>query len=906
MGTERIDAEIQRVDNAICRHIDNIDRDERGYVAQDVVSDLRHLVEHIMLKIYANNVDISDNYENLCKGIKYVESKAQYKQLYRFHDFLQMVVSHYKPDEESSERLMLKYYNYLYDLRKFMQEKYNFSILHNLEKFPLNLDPKLEEYYKKISSEIEKFPILENGANGERYYIQKIKPFYVDGERYYEVTFCEATDKINKTDRLIAFTKISIMKNYASKLQIVSTGISIMGKRMPVSIITGWEVAIRDCEFKNLCSIVTGRKNDIGRAESRILCQLMTLNKIDLLDIVCLPDAEFSKIKETIKSRAQVTILIDALSTCRSIIKSHKKGENILRLLLYLMNNNLIKSQYYSEKSNHFSLYLKNGCIPFDNIPYNFAPVDHSVRYSDLLECIDYKDKIDELMARYIKNNAEINGNLFTNIEELKTYGDLDELINKYNNRLYYKHRPQSEIRVQNKHAFIYRYVEDCNYIVERLEQLSTTGLQNYTVAISSWLSKEDTGFYNDEKKAILRQLFAESSVGILYGAAGTGKSTFIKLISQYFADKDKLYLAQTNPAVDNLKRRVDVANCDYLTIAKFVSNSRVKRDYDILVIDECSTVSNENMKKILDKASFKLLLLVGDTYQISAIRFGNWFNIVKNFLPKTSVYELVVPFRSDDGRLLELWDRVREMSDNVSELISRPEYSRRLDDSVFVKTDEDEIILCLNYDGLYGINNLNRFLQESNENVPYEWGVQQYKVGDPVLFNESERFAPVIYNNMKGKIRNIVKSWDRIQGEKITFDIELDKVLDGLDASGRDFEIVDGYSCENTVIRFTVFKRRSEDDDDDTTSNTIIPFQVAYAVSIHKAQGLEYDSVKVVITNEVDENISHNIFYTAITRARKHLKIYWSPEVQEKILTTIQPKNNNKDIALLKRTVLD
>lgn len=906
MGTERIDAEIQRVDNAICRHIDNIDRDERGYVAQDVVSDLRHLVEHIMLKIYANNVDISDNYENLCKGIKYVESKAQYKQLYRFHDFLQMVVSHYKPDEESSERLMLKYYNYLYDLRKFMQEKYNFSILHNLEKFPLNLDPKLEEYYKKISLEIEKFPILENGANGGRYYIQKIKPFYVDGERYYEVTFCEATDKINKTDRLIAFTKISIMKNYASKLQIVPTSISIMGKRMPVSVITGWEVAIRDCEFKNLCSIVTGRKNDIGRAEGRILCQLMTLNKIDLLDIVCLSDAEFSKIKETIKSRAQVTILIDALSTCRNIIKSHKKGENILRLLLYLMNNNLIKSQYYSEKSNHFSLYLKNGCIPFDNIPYNFAPVDHTVRYSDLLECIDYKDKIDELMARYIKNNAEINGNLFTNIEELKTYGDLDELINKYNNRLYYKHRPQSEIRVQNKHAFIYRYVEDCNYIVERLAQLSTTGLQNYTVAISSWLSKENTDFYNDEKKDILRQLFAESLVGILYGAAGTGKSTFIKLISQYFADKDKLYLAQTNPAVDNLRRRVDVANCDYLTIAKFISNSRVKRDYDILVIDECSTVSNENMKRILQKASFKLLLLVGDTYQISAIRFGNWFNIVKNFLPKTSVYELVVPYRSDDERLLELWKRVRKMSDNVSELISRPEYSRRLDDSVFVKTDEDEIILCLNYDGLYGINNLNRFLQESNENVPYEWGVQQYKVGDPVLFNESERFAPVIYNNMKGKIRNIVKSWDRIQGEKITFDIELDKVLDGLDASGRDFEIVDGYSCENTVIRFTVFKRRSEDDDDDTTSNTIIPFQVAYAVSIHKAQGLEYDSVKVVITNEVDENISHNIFYTAITRARKHLKIYWSPEVQEKILTTIQPKNNNKDIALLKRTVLD
>ena len=158
----------------------------------------------------------------------------------------------------------------------------------------------------------------------------------------------------------------------------------------------------------------------------------------------------------------------------------------------------------------------------------------------------------------------------------------------------------------------------------------------------------------------------------------------------------------------------------------------------------------------------------------------------------------------------------------------------------------------------------------------------------------------------MKGVIRGIETAFDSVMGEVITFDVEIDKILDGLDASGQDFEIVDEYECVNTVVRFSVYKRRSEDDDDDITSNTIVPFQVAYAVSIHKAQGLEFDSVKVVITNEVDENISHNIFYTAITRARKYLKIYWSPEVQEKILTSIQPRNNNKDISLLKRTVLE
>lgn len=65
----------------------------------------------------------------------------------------------------------------------------------------------------------------------------------------------------------------------------------------------------------------------------------------------------------------------------------------------------------------------------------------------------------------------------------------------------------------------------------------------------------------------------------------------------------------------------------------------------------------------------------------------------------------------------------------------------------------------------------------------------------------------------------------------------------------------------------------------------SVIPFQLAYAVSIHKAQGLEYDSVKVIIPNSNSEKITHGIFYTAITRAKKRLKIYWSAETMDKIV---------------------
>jgi ATP-dependent exoDNAse (exonuclease V) alpha subunit len=93
---------------------------------------------------------------------------------------------------------------------------------------------------------------------------------------------------------------------------------------------------------------------------------------------------------------------------------------------------------------------------------------------------------------------------------------------------------------------------------------------------------------------------------------------------------------------------------------------------------------------------------------------------------------------------------------------------------------------------------------------------------------------------------------------------------------------------------------RRSNGDDDDESVNTSVPFQVAYAVSIHKAQGLEFDSVKVVITDANEDDISHSIFYTAITRAREHLRIYWTPETQQSVLRDLERSTNLKDVYLL------
>ncbi|MBQ5318259.1 MAG: AAA family ATPase [Oscillospiraceae bacterium] len=414
--------------------------------------------------------------------------------------------------------------------------------------------------------------------------------------------------------------------------------------------------------------------------------------------------------------------------------------------------------------------------------------------------------------------------------------------------------------------------------------------------------------------------MFDNSKVALIYGAAGTGKTTLINYISTFFKDYSRLYLAHTNPAVNNLKRKISASSkCDFMTITKFNNPyaKDIKRDYDILIIDECSTVNNQDMRELLRLAKYKLLVLVGDIYQIEAIEFGNWFNAVRFFIPETSVCELTVPFRTESKQLLGLWENVRKMKGdlNDSDVLDRlqaGEFSANLDTSIFTPAADNEIILCLNYGGLYGINNINHFMQENNSGKEIYRGIQRYKVGDPILFNDSADLffsnnsdeVPIIHNNMKAKIVDFRVLNDGQANESIQFDIELDKPLIELNMEKRNFIIIGTNSEGNSIIRFEVYKNQSTDEDDDETSKTTIPFQIAYAVSIHKAQGLEYDSVKIVITDEIDEMITHSIFYTAITRAKKRLKIYWSKSVEQKILGRIKPIDNRQDIALLKNEI--
>lgn len=892
-----IDEQIMNIDYTICSNIDLLEFPgvTRAIISQNLLAQSRNLVEHIAVKGYSNGSDIMADWQTIPKALEFIKRDNKYLFLRKFHGFLQESKSHYTPDADGAERLTLKYYEYYMMLREFAKKQYGLDILHNIDKFPVNMDKAVIGYYRAVSSCFTKSYDVIDYMRSERLYVMRSKPVIVDQSIIYENTLIPANDVVSKFDRFIAFSKFMLPDHYAVRADIRGEQINLENQQMPVNILNDYQVSIRPCELNNFakifgCSIEMNQ----GLAEYQGLMNYLTITGASIVDIITSSDIQYMEIKSQILQSARTVKFYDVLDRARTMVLKNMSGANIVRYLSHIMRNKVIKSQICDEKNRFLSnLYLQYGSIPFETMPFCTSLIDHNPEMKDVFGCITASDNESQLLAKYLQINTTSNGHLYTKVEEVSHLGDLDSLIRDHNGKLYRTHHSRDLCRFGKNFLYINEHYENTKRILEKLINLSKDGVSGYRNFVTYWMNENPETVNCEEKRNILQEMFVDSKVALVYGAAGTGKTYLLNHIAQLFDERTKLFLANTNPAVDNLRRKIKAQNCDFLTIAKFLKKGNANVTYDMLIMDECSMISNSDMQKVLEKANCKLLVLVGDTYQIEAISFGNWFSLAKYFLPKKTWNELTIPFRAKNRELLELWTKVRKLEDDVTEHLVNYGYSSVLNESIFKRSSMDEIILCLNYNGLYGINNINRFLQNNNPSQGIRWGLWTYKVGDPILFNDSQRFSPVLYNNLKGRIVDIELETN---GNRIWFSIEIDKVINEFDIENMELELLNPDGFGNSVIRFYVDKSIDSDQDNGTETDTIVPFQIAYAVSIHKAQGLEYESVKVVITEDIDEMITHNIFYTAITRARSNLKIYWSPESQQRVISRFEKMDARND----------
>ena len=581
-------------------------------------------------------------------------------------------------------------------------------------------------------------------------------------------------------------------------------------------------------------------------------------------------------------------------------------GKNVVRYLLI----NLREKSLIDVMPNRFTkmlagspLYLASGCRPFERNPL-LANLPHSktaeVSITKILSASG-TEKINILLPYLrIRNAINKSGELYFKASEIAS----DKSINDYNEYLVEWEQDQGYSIVNDSGLVTISAYETITLkILQRLLDFTQAGIKGQKELNARFIKDHSALFEKVDvsKQKAIKYAFVNSRILLIYGAAGTGKTTLINYISSLMPKSKKLFLTKTHAAIQHLQRRIDNpgSDSDFICIDSFTRRVNLP-DYDIIFVDECSTIDNRTMLNFISKiSSDSLIVLAGDINQIESIDFGNWFYYAKDIITTQGAnVELLDTWRTQEENLLSLWEEVRNNDVRITEkLVIDGPFSKEIGSDIFTSDVKDEVVLCLNYDGKFGLNNINSYFQNANSNgEAIIWQSWRFKKGDKILFNDNSRFT-YLYNNLKGIIVDIEKTEDQI-----AFIIDVETIITEQQCKSDQIEYIDTLD-EKTRIKLIVYAfDEDEIEDEEDAKKTIIPFQLAYAVSIHKAQGLEYDSVKVVIPSVNTEKITKGVFYTAITRTKKKLTIYWSSETMEAIISGFSSEHSGfKSLQIIK-----
>ncbi|MCR5309252.1 MAG: ATP-dependent RecD-like DNA helicase [Bacilli bacterium] len=881
---------IIKQNNQIEKHLEKLknENEDINLVCVDIIGKLRTLLEHIGVYYYnvTNNLESVMNKDLLRKVTEFMKKhRKDISFVCDLHLYLQASSSHYVIDEISAPRLLWKYIPYLYDIKKWFKNRFDVELLSNLNNFNYLNSDYLSFYYEEINNAVKKYP-SNDVESKERYYIYKSVPIIVKDGVLYETTVGTASDFSSKFNEFIVFSKFRIDSKYAIKLSLIDEKIKVNSLSIPIKIATNYLVSVRPCEFDNLGKLV-GLTVDVKSMfnEYKNLMGYLTDVSVGLHEIILENSIQYKTVKAIVLKNTRESIIFKVLDKVREAIVGHYHGYNVLKYLLVTMNNKVIKDQYSDEPNSH-GLNIKPQ--PFDNLPFAMSLIGHNTQLLYLLEVFEPNGHEDEFFYRRIANRTNQEGILYHSFKDLNLEKENAlSLTNSINSKLNWK--PESQIVNSGDLFYIRQHESSTEFIFDKLFDLKGKFFPNYRTVVQNKLNSTAYKIDSPEKNALILSLFEKSAGVCIFGPAGTGKSTMAKHISAIFQNSTKKYISNTNPAVMNMFRKVGGNRKDFMTVKKFIKRPE---KCDLLFVDECSMVSNADFKKVLELGEFKYLILLGDIYQIQSIEFGSWFKFAKYLLGDFNK-ELNELHRTTKEDLRAFWDIVRKKEPYIDEIISSYSYNRELIDASLFEKNDDQIILCLSYGGLYGINNLNAIMQERNENQAFKIGNTTYKINDPILFLENNKFSSILYNNLKGKIINVYE-----RESTIVFDLNVESNISILDLGGfsEEIDILENKEDSTTTIRLIVEKEFDSDNDEQVSK--LVPFQLAYAISIHKAQGLEYKSVKIVIDENCDEMVSHDIFYTAITRATEKLSIYWTSKTQKRVLSNIIEEGNGfKDV---------
>ena len=465
-----------------------------------------------------------------------------------------------------------------------------------------------------------------------------------------------------------------------------------------------------------------------------------------------------------------------------------------------------------------------------------------------------------------------------------------------------------SIIRLKKEEKLYSQIINDEEYIFRRsyylaedniasnilMRTLKIQGKRNYAKEIEKVSEKNSLVLSQEQEESIQNCL--NSSISIITGGPGTGKTTIIKCIIDILEElkKDYVLCAPTGRAAKRMTqttgkesktvhRLLEITKVDDNDLDMFYETEVKDVEADVLILDEASMMDSLMMNNLFKAIKENTqIIMVGDVDQLPSVGPGsvlkdiidsNTVNVVylKQIYRQSAQSDIIVNahkvnsgeypvFKNKDTDLFFIkTNSIEDTLANVSSLVAY-----RLE--TFAKFDilKDLQILTPMKKTELGTIQLNNTIQEilnkkSSTKKEREVGNKVFREGDKVM---------QIINNYDKKFSLNGEDFVGIYNGDIGFIQTIDNVLQKMYILFDDEKLV-SYSFEE-----------------------LDQLELAYAVTIHKSQGSEFDYIIIPLYTGYQKLFTRNLLYTAMTRAKKMLIIVGSKTVIDYMVENTDSKN--------------
>lgn len=402
---------------------------------------------------------------------------------------------------------------------------------------------------------------------------------------------------------------------------------------------------------------------------------------------------------------------------------------------------------------------------------------------------------------------------------------------------------------------------------------------------VDRFLQKEekDMNMPLDEYQKRAVHTAAKKGVFVLTGGPGTGKTTTIRTIIEYFEGIDCM-VSLCAPTGRAAKRMTESTGREAMTIHRLLevtggtedddlSNERMflrGRDYplesDVVIVDEASMVDIFLLYSLLKAVPLETrLILVGDMDQLPSVGPGN---VLKDIIEsdKFSVVRLINIFRQKERsdivlnahriqnkEYIDLGAKSQDFfflkRDDATSIIKTTLTLIRKKLPNYVQAQENEIqVLTPTRKGTLGVESLNKSLQQylnprENNKAEHQFGERIFREKDKVMQIKNNYQIPWRIENEFGYIEE-----------------------EGLGIYNGDMGVIKSINEFAKIITIEFDDKKIVD----YSFNQIDEIEHSFAVTVHKSQGSEYPAVIIPLFNVPRMLMNRNLIYTAITRARR------------------------------------